>query len=351
MSFRILVTAAGGALAPLNIRLMKAGARHDVEVVAVDLRADAVGRWFADHFETVPAGDDPGYGEAVVDLVTRQGIDLVLPWSDEEALALAAMRDRIAAAGAVLACAATETLGIMNDKGETYRVLEAAGIDCPRWRIAETPEALDAAIAEIDTGGNGDGFVIKPTVGRGNRGTLVVRGDIEGSEHWQDSRELHMDRETFRREQRAAVVAALPVMVMERLYPPAFDIDVLARSGEVLRAVPRRRLNPAGVPFRGSIIDPRADLLDLAGRVTRALDLSWLYDYDIMCRADGSPAILELNPRPSGSIAAAIIAGIPFYDDLISLAKGEALPPRAEIPAIAVIPWLDCSLVPLEDLS
>ena len=107
MSIRVLVTATGGALAPVNIRLLRDSRRHDVWVLAVDLNEQATGRYFADAFATVPAGDAPDYAAAIAKLVEQHRIDLVMPWSDEEALALTVARGTIEAAGATLATIAT----------------------------------------------------------------------------------------------------------------------------------------------------------------------------------------------------------------------------------------------------
>lgn len=348
MPTRVIVTAAGGALAPLNIRLMRTGGRHSIWVLAVDQRPDAAGRYFANAFATVPAGDAPDYVDAVLRLIETHAIDVVLPWSDEEALALASERERIEECGATLACAKIETLRTMSDKAESYRLLRSSGIRTPDFTIADSDEAFDAALKRH--GARGDGLAIKPSVSRGNRGVILVRPDMSDAQYYHGSRELHMNRETFDRNYRAEVAETYPIMVSERLYPPAYDIDVLARQGTVMRVMPRERLNPAGVPFTGSILRPEPQLLDLADTITRALGLDWLYDYDIMRDADGALVVLELNPRPSGSIAAAIMAGVPFYDDLISLVEGETLPPIDLPEATAVIPYTDCRVVPLEAL-
>ncbi|MGE5147205.1 MAG: ATP-grasp domain-containing protein, partial [Candidatus Eiseniibacteriota bacterium] len=307
------MTSAGGALAPLNIKLMKQGARHKAWVLAVDQRADAAGRYFADAFATVPPGGDAGYADAVLKLVETHGIELVLPWSDEEALALAASRERLAAKGVTLACVPLETLKLMTDKAATYRALAEAGLAMPEWVVVETEEALAAAVDRFEALGD---FVVKPVRARGNRGTVVVRRDAKGAAPHAGSREWHADPASFRRELLAEVGRNLPAVVMERLYAPAYDIDVLAWKGELLRAMPRRRLNPAGVPFTGSVLTPRDDLMTLARQVTALLDVSWLYDYDLMTDRAGRPVVIEINPRPSGSIAASILAGVPFYDDL-----------------------------------
>jgi len=349
MSVRILVTAAGGALAPLNIRLLKESRRHEVWVAGVDTRPDAAGRYFADAFAVVPPGDAPGYVDAIAELVERHSIDLVLPWSDEEALALAASRTAIEGTGARLACAPLETLEIMTNKAASYERLEAAGVAIPDWSLAADAGALRETVDRFVR--DGREFAVKPLVARGNRGAIVVRNDVEGAQPYFASREWHMDARTFKADYLTSVEQALPAMVMERLFPPAYDIDVLAQDGELLRVMPRRRLNPAGVPFTGGVLAPDSEpLIALARSVTRALSVSWLYDYDVMTDAQGRPMVIEVNPRPSGSIAAAILAGMPFYDDLISLAKGEPLPGIAMPDPVAVIPFTDCRIVAVDAL-
>jgi hypothetical protein len=101
----------------------------------------------------------------------------------------------------------------------------------------------------------------------------------------------------------------------------------------------------------GAVLTPREDLMELARSVTAAFEVSWLYDYDLMTDREGRPVVIEVNPRPSGSIAASILAGMPFYDDLFSLHKGEALPDVRPVGKVAVVPYLDCRLVPVEALA
>jgi len=345
---RILVTSVGGNLAPLNIRLLKEGSRYQAWVCGVDQRKDAVGQFFADAFSVVPGGEEPDYVAAIVRLVETHGIDIVLPWSDEEALALAAQRLAIEEAGAILACTDFESLQVMSDKASSYALLDAHGVRTPEFAVARSVDEFDDAIARF--GAAGDGFAIKPPASRGNRGVTVVRPDVSGATPYLASREWHVDPKSFDRDFKQRLNRELPLLVSERLYPPAYDIDVLAYEGDLLRAMPRERLNPAGVPFTGGILRPTDELLELAQRVTSVLRLSWLYDYDIMRSGEGEPVVLELNPRPSGSIAAAILAGVPFYEDLMALASGSSLP-SIDLPAdIAVVPFTDCRLVSLDGL-
>ena len=340
----VLVTAAGGTLAPLNIRLMRESRRHDVRVVAVDTRADAAGCHFANAFAVVPPGTHTEYPETIAALVERHGVDMVLPWSDEEALALAARRERLEAAGALLACAELPALRTMGDKAASLDLLAGHGVRVPDWTLAESTEELSDILSTRRTAALET--VVKPVHSRGGRDVHVIRDDIRGRIDYHGSREIHVDWPTFVRDHRLRLDGLLPVMVMERLTAPALDIDMLAWQGHCLQAVARERVNPSGIPFRGCLFRNTPALSDIAARIAAALNLSWLHDIDLMSDAQGAPVVIELNPRPSGSIAASIQAGVPFYEMLLDLADSRLPEPAAMPPdGQAVVPYMACHVV------
>ena len=49
------------------------------------------------------------------------------------------------------------------------------------------------------------------------------------------------------------------------------------------------------------------------------LGLSWIVDVDIMTKSNGEPAVIEINPRISGSAVVSMIAGVPLYKMLLEL--------------------------------
>ncbi len=336
MAYTVLLTATGGGLSAHSINLFKASRRHDVRVVAVNAEDAPAARSVADAFHIVPRGGASGYVEALADVVRREGVDLVLPWSDEEALAVASSREAIEGQGCTLACADADTLRLFSQKHRCFDFLRSNGIRTPEYRLCNTREDLEAAIDHFAARGE---FAVKPQTSRGNRDVFVIRKDVNGVRTSFSGREKHMDLATFRFDHKAAVETLLPVIVMERLREPAFDVDMLSQRGKALRIVPRQRKNPEGMPFLGNTIVPDARLVALGEAVASAAGLSWLYDVDVMVDAAGDPVVIECNPRPSGSCSASVSAGHPLFDDLISLAKGEALPPSPPLERIAVTPF------------
>lgn len=344
MTFRLMMTCTGGGLAAQNIRLAQAIKRVPVEVVAVDNNPLASSRLIADVFEPVPRGDEPGYVDAVCDIVARHKVDLIMPGSDEEALALAEGRERIAAAGAQVAVADSATLRSIIDKAATYDILKSAGLPVADYIQVADRDSLDKAV-DYYLARYGE-CVIKPSTARGGRGVFVLRNDIKGVEPVSGARELHMPPALFKRDYLDEAASALPAVVCERLLGPTWDADILTWKGELLQVVTRRRLNPA-VPNDGHVILRQDELVDIAGRIAKLFNLSWLYDFDVMFGADGRPRVIEVNPRPSGSTSVAVSAGCPLFEELVGLALGE--PPAAKVTiadGTRVVPYTALAVLP-----
>jgi carbamoylphosphate synthase large subunit len=333
MSFTILLTCVGGELSPHIIRLAHNSDRHDIRIIGTDAAPDAVGRHFADKFIQVPFGNDDDYTARLAEIVAAEGVDLILPTSDEEALVMSQNRTAMEASGAILACTDADTLATVSNKANCYRALSALGMAVPFWREANSIEELRDVVSEASR--DYSELVVKPTAERGGRGVCVIRDDLVGEHPYQGGREVHLDLDTFLKSRVEAFSDHFPAIVMRRLVDPVYDIDMLAWQGEPLRVVPRRRVDSA-LPNEGHTIVGNEDLIALGTDLIKNLKLSWLYDCDVMYDPDGVPCILEVNPRPSGSFAATITAGVPLLDDVVSLAKGEVLP-AVEVPVGRVV--------------
>jgi len=316
------MTCVGGELAPQMIQELKLNSRHNIKVLGVDANFDAVGKYFCDEFSVVPFGSDSNYSIKIQKLVQLHNVNLVIPTSDEEAVALASSRKLIEKNGCQLACVESETLNILTDKGKTYRFLKENGIHVPATRIVENYDSLRVIVESMYK--KHEAVVIKPACARGGRGVHVVNPSSVGVEYFDDRREVHSDLTTFIDSLMQNLKEELPLIVMERLVEPVIDLDLLAWKGEVKRVVPGRRVNSA-VPNDGHILIGDETLINLGGKLIKLFQLSWLYDCDVMFDSKGNPCVLELNPRQSGSLAVSIAAGIPMLDDLISLAKGESI--------------------------
>ncbi len=317
----VLMTCCGGDLAPEYIMAMKNSVRYDITVLAVDGNANAVGKNFADYFSVVPMGQADNYIDTILGLVRQYQIDLIIAGSDGEALSLSFNKVVFAKEGCVVACPSTDVLSQLSNKLTTYKVLKNAGISCADFMEASTAEELQKSTEDMYD--RHSEIVIKPAVSRGGRNVFVIRRDIKGEQSYHGGRETHCSWDVFQTKYQKQIADLFPVVVMQRLFEPTYDIDVLGWEGNPINVIPRLRHNPAGIPFEGNTISMNAELVNLGKSVCKAFNLSWLLDIDVMCTSDERPVVLEVNPRMSGSCPASVIAGVPLFDNIVALSRGE----------------------------
>src|SRR5919198_778319 len=93
-----------------------------VRIVGTDMSPQAVGRQFCDRFYVVPPGRDPGFVDAVLDIVRRENVDIVLPQSSSDLLALAEGRERFMASTVLVS--PPDAVRTANDTAAAYALLD-----------------------------------------------------------------------------------------------------------------------------------------------------------------------------------------------------------------------------------
>ncbi|WP_343564184.1 MULTISPECIES: ATP-grasp domain-containing protein [Kiloniella] len=317
----IIITCIGGALSTQFIRLIKQSSRHSFRIIGTDCFENPSARNLCDAFYTVPSGNSPDYLESIEQICRNEHADLIFPCADEEALCLAKHKETLEAAGTVVACNDFELLDIFSNKISTYKKLQEIGIDLPLWHETRSQddilEKIELTISETGKA------VVKEPCARGGRGTILIDNALTETRLFPNSREIHTNFRLFR-ENYLHNYNTDTQLVMECLQGPGYDLDILAWQGTSHALIPRKRVNHI-VPNEGFILTEDHALIEMGQRVVRELNASWLFDIDFMTTRDGKPALLEINPRASGSLSVSLMAGASLFDDMISLLKNEPL--------------------------
>lgn len=328
MNARILFTCAGGTMVPDLLTHLRADPILRPYLIGVDASANAAGRNYVDAFYQVPWPGDSAYVDEVARIVALEKAQLVLPSSDDEAFRLSAGRETIAAAGAVVLASPVAVLDLIRDKRATYKALESAGLRVPEYACVESLDALQAALA-------GYGFpkrsvIVKPVAGRGGRGMRLLVGGGETPAAWigGGARETRMETRPGPEEMQAWFADGA-LMVMPLLHAPVHDVDIFAIRGRARAALVRRRTNPTGIPFAGNRIMSDPAIMKYCLEIAEAIGLDGLHDLDLMTDGQGRPCLLEVNPRPSGSVVAAHAAGFPVVAAAIAETLGTPYPLQA----------------------
>lgn len=304
---RVLVTGAGGPAGVAVIRSLLQ--RADVEVFAADMDGWASGLYLvpAAQRRIVPPGKSAEFVDALIAMCAADEIDVLFSTVDVELPPLARRRAEL---GAALAAPRLDTLETCLDKF-------ALAVRCaPLLRTPTTHLVGPAALAEDWA----FPIIVKPRSGAGSRGVRLVhsRTDLE------------------------ALGDAPDLIAQEHLPGEEYSVDVFANAaGHVIAAVPRTRTRvDSGVSIAGRTVRD-AGLESTAGAVARAIALTGVANVQLRRDVDGTPALLEVNPRFPGAMPLTIAAGVDMPSLALDLALGLHVPDHVPFRELANVRYLE----------
>ena len=323
MTMKVLLTCVGGGLSPQAIRFLKNSKVHNnIKVFGVDMNPKANGKYFVDYFQTVSSGNSKTFTKQIIKICRKFEINLVLPGSDEDALNLSKNRRLIETNITKIACMPFSILKILSNKSKTYKFLEKFNIPLPIWYDAKNQKELLECMKKLNS--KKKDMVIKPSITRGGRNVYIISKKNKKEISRNDGREIELNLKTMKKKYFKKIKKIFPVVVMEKLYSPCFDFDMLCKDGKLIKGVTRKRIN-SSVPNDGHYVENRKDIFNIGKKIAKCFKLTWLYDCDFMLDSKQRPKIIEINPRMSGSAAVSVAAGIPLFDDLISIYKNKRI--------------------------
>ena len=293
----VLVSAAGAPGTAALLRALRENGERDLRLVGTDMSERSVGRHLCDAFHLVPAGSDPGFPDAILGVVEREGVDVVLPQSSFDLEGLAAHRERFPVPVLV---SDPDTIHRSNDKAETYAFLHRIGAPAPEFRRVNGAAQVDAAAREL---GYPDVPVcFKPVFSSGSRGFRVLDPTVDRAHQLLHERPGSV---AMRLEE---AVELLPdeggpdLLVMELATGGERTIDGIADGERVVLGHPKtREAMRAGLAmYFVTLEDP--ELMALADRIVGELGIEWFFNIQLV-----GDHVIEINPR---------ISTIVYQDDL-----------------------------------
>jgi carbamoyl-phosphate synthase large subunit len=289
----ILVSAAGAPGTAALLRALRENGERNVRLVGTDMSERAVGRHLCDAFHLVPAGSDPAFPGAVLEVCRREEVEVVLPQSSFDLLGLAEAKQQFAAAGVTVLVSSPEAIRRSNDKAECYAMLDAIGVPGPAWRRVRGPEAVAAAAREL--GYPGRDVCMKPVFSSGTRGFRILSAGA-------DRREQLLTN-------RPGVAEALRLEDLVELLPPDDDtellvmelagggertIDGIAAGGRIALGHPKtREAMRAGLAMYFETLED-SWLMDVAAKIVAELELDHFFNIQLV-----GDRVIEVNPRIS----------------------------------------------------
>jgi carbamoylphosphate synthase large subunit len=285
----VLVTAAGAPGTAALLRALRENGEREVRLVGADMSERSIGRYLCDAFQVVPPASDPGFADAVLALVEREGVDVVLPQSSFELPGLAAARGRFPVPVLV---SSPETVRRSNDKAETYALLQRIGVPTIEFRRATGARQLDAAARELGYPGRAVSF--KPVFSSGSRGFRILDPTVDRAHQLLHERPGSV---SIRLEEALELLpeeGGTELLVMELATGGERTIDGIADGERIVLAHPKTRESMrAGLAMYFVTLDD-PELMEISERIVRELEIEWLFNIQLV-----GGLVIEVNPRIS----------------------------------------------------
>jgi carbamoyl-phosphate synthase large subunit len=323
----VLLTSCGGLVIPGIVECLRAEKDWYFYIVGVDMQDQAVGAHFVDSFHTVPSGLEPAYPERILKVAQQENIDVIVPLSDEEVLALSQNRESFTEKGMAVLCSDMEAVATSSDKGKMLAFLQERGVPVPGFYQPASMVELDEAVELL--GYPEQEIVLKPVRARGGRGFRILSEKVSGQDLVLKERYLQRFPYPALRPLLAEKPTLPPLMVMQYLSGRDFNVDALAWQGETLYCIPVERLVPEAGPVQvgRTVHDARIDAM--VKQIVAAFGFSYNINVELAYPDDtdrGSPLIYEINPRVSAPIAMHRAAGVNLLLLGILLGMGRDIP-------------------------
>jgi len=263
-------------------------------LLASDIQNLAPALYEADSRFLLPRSRDPEFIPQLIDLCHKEKVTLVIPLIDPDLPVLARNRAVLDANGIRVLVSEAQAIDICRDKTRTCKFLKAHGFPAPAVFTLEQARTQDYPL------------FIKPRDGSSAIHTFKVHGPEE--------------LEFFAR------YVPNPI-IQEFMDGVEATVDVfLARPGEPLMAIPRRRLKVRSGEVSVGSVERNPDLERLCLDVARALNLVGCVNVQVFVTTQGA-LVTEINPRFGGGAPLSIHAGAPLTDWTLQMALNRPLSP------------------------
>lgn len=277
-------------------------------VIGTDVSPLNPAKKFADAFYLVPAYREPEYIKELLQICSREKVDLLIPLYELEFPKLCGARALFEAAGVKLLLSETEVIQICNDKYQTAAFFERCQIPAPK-----TYEQKELSGAEEHNWKYP--LIIKPLNGMGSEGVFKI----------QNRNELDF----------FLGYVEHPI-VQECVQGTEYTIDVLCDfQGRPVYIVPRIRLEVRS----GEVVKSRTCRQELVIRETTALleklnqEGKVIGPMTIQCFVSEdlrSLHFIEINPRFGGGVPLSFEAGADYASAIKAMAEGKDVPYQEE---------------------
>ncbi|WP_288842676.1 ATP-grasp domain-containing protein [uncultured Deefgea sp.] len=282
--------------------IREADIARDYHIVCSNTNAHAAAFLVAHESVVEPSGlNGEAYLAWCLQFCFEREITIFIP--GKEAALISAAREQFATQGTRVLCVASqEVLQLLNNKAKFYQTVDLPLAPPAAFRVVETAQQFDDAYRDLRN--DYSKLCIKPSESVYGLGFSILDEDRSSAQLLLEGVQYHIGLGDLQRGF-AAMNGFRTMLVMEYLDGHEYSVDCVGDNGRLVCAVPRKKAMVAG---QGQTIELRNDILESTKQLAAAYGLNGNFNVQFKEGRNGL-GLLEINPRMSGGIAMACLAG------------------------------------------
>jgi len=296
---------------------------RDVRIICTDVKEDFAGIYLSDKSFQIPkANQEEEYLKSLIDICTKERIDVILPQNTAELELLANNKKVFLEVGTKIVVSDPLQIKIANNKYYLLQKCQSLKIPYPEFFLVRNKNELINSAKRL--GWPQKPFVVKPPASNGSRGIRIIDENKDYKSLYYNEKPTSL---FIRMDEFIEIIGDVfePLLIMEYLPGEEITVDVL-KMGDRFLAIPRIRDEiRSGISFKNRA-DKKEDLMSYSKTISDSLDLKFCFGFQFKYDSNSIPKILECNPRVQGTMIFSTFMGANIIYASVKSCMGEALP-------------------------
>lgn len=320
----VLITGAGAPGAPGIIYCLRKSGDKRLRLMGIDIDPSAVGSSFVDSFNVIPPPESDDFIPSIFVICDKEKVKVILPLVTRELITLSRAKPDLLSKGIFIPISDHNVMEILNDKHKLSVKARELAVSVPDFELVNNIDELISAVSKL---GYPDRPVcIKPPVSNGMRGFRVLDTSKDRLEL------LLKEKPTGVYSTLDEVIAILkksnpfpPYLVMGYLPGKEYTVDAIADKGRMLVSIPRLRQRiKNGISFDAKVVK-NEQIIEMTRRLIEGLGVDGVIGFQFKERSDGSPCLIESNPRLQGTVILSSACGVNIPYLIVKMVLGEKI--------------------------
>ena len=304
MSISVLCTSVGNDGFQAVLRSLKA--EPGFRVCGADANGLAYGLYLADAgYAVPPRARSDELVDRLLEIATKERIDLLIPLSTEDQSFYSKFRDRFESRGIRVAVSSHAAVETANHKHRLIQAAASFGVPVPRNVVVTSLSDFHQALR--DFGAETQKVVVKKEFSTGAQGVKIIDPGLKPQERLFARDNIVITLDDMLRWS-SALEPFPPLMVSEYL-DMRHSVDIFLRDGKAQCSVVRTELARLyGMSMVGEVVRDQ-DVEEVGVAIAEHLGLSFTVNVEIGRDVEGQPKLVEINPRFPATIDHTMMAG------------------------------------------